>query len=400
MDKTTLHQQLLMAAKKVNTSQQKKMYYPDIGKITLELSEQILSKTYQPYPYTCFAVCDPTPREILAPHFRDRIIHRWLVDKLEPFIDKRFLSCSYANRKNKGHHKAVKQLYHWLNNPSVQWYLKADIQSFFNSIHHHTLLHLVKNRIEKMNYPPSEKDILYHIASTIITHNPTKNCIFTGDKNKLSLIPPSKSYFNNPPEVGLPLGNLTSQFFANIYLHELDWFIKMHLKAKYYIRYVDDFVLLSSSKEQLLEWREKIKEFLSEQLQLQLHQKKQYIQPVKHGIDFLGYYIKPTHILLRRRVVKQLKRKIEIYKQMIEEKNDVNPQQKNVRAYGDTPQLNTQHSKLKKIQSSLNAYYGLMHHGNCYELGKSVYSHHFGSLKRYFQLSIKNNQQKVVKSEE
>ena len=134
-----------------------------------------------------------------------------------------------------------------------------DISSFFNSINHNILVDIIKRWISKM--PINNKETLSFVAETIIRHNPTKNCIFTGNKNKLKIIPPEKSYFNNPDGVGLPLGNLSSQFFVNIYLHELDFFVKHKLCARYYIRYVDDFVLLSDSISQLLIWENEIEDF-------------------------------------------------------------------------------------------------------------------------------------------
>jgi len=239
-----LKKELYIAVRQTQLTVQKKEHYLEIPQIVNRLAEQIATHTYQPGPYTCFAISDPTPREILAPSYPDRIVHRWLVNKMEPYIDKRFLDCSYANRTGKGHHRAVKQLQCYLQNPANKHYLKMDIESFFNSIDHAVLLQLVKRWLEKMpcaspplpRYPlprPSgrgtekstslngalaplsadEKQILFSVAQTIITHNPTKNVIYTGNKEKLKIIPRQKSYFHNAPGKGLPLGNLSSQFF-------------------------------------------------------------------------------------------------------------------------------------------------------------------------------------------
>ena len=231
MNKQVLTKELFIAVRQTRHTVQKEQHYLEIPQIVNRLAEQIRTHTYKPCRYTCFAISDSTPREILAPSYPDRIVHRWLVNKMELYIDKRFLDCSYANRTGKGHHKAVKQLQYYLNNPANKYYLKMDIESFFNSIDHAVLLTLVKRWIAKLPYEEDEKEIITAVVETIITHNPTKNVIYTGAQEKLKIIPRQKSYFHNAPGKGLPLGNLSSQFFANIYLHELDWFVKHKLPS-------------------------------------------------------------------------------------------------------------------------------------------------------------------------
>jgi len=126
-----LKKELYIAVRQTQLTVQKKEHYLEIPDVINRLAGQITTHTYQPGPYTCFAITDPTPREILAPSYPDRIVHRWLVNKMEPYIDKRFLDCSYANRTGKGHHRAVKQLQCYLQNPANKYYLKMDIESFF-----------------------------------------------------------------------------------------------------------------------------------------------------------------------------------------------------------------------------------------------------------------------------
>jgi retron-type reverse transcriptase len=398
-----LHAELLQAAKQVNHSVQKKKYYPAIGEITLQLARDIINRTYTPSPYTCFAIIDPTPREILAPSFPDRIVHRWLVNKIEPFIDKRFLPCSYANRKGKGHHSAVKQLQYYLNNPANKYFLKLDVESFFNSIDHSLLLRLVNHWIEKLLCTAEEKKLLHFLSEKIITHNPTENCLFTGDRSKLKKIPPHKSYFNNPKARGLPLGNLSSQFFANIYLHELDFFVKHHLKAKYYIRYVDDVVLLAEDKEQLKQWRIIIAKFLKEELKLNLHPKKIMLQPVSYGIDFLGYIVRKDYLLVRKRVVKAFKQKLYFYNHIFNraefpylsrEIQQLSHRDKQLSGNGRaekmyrSQQLNTplqpEKKLLENMQCSINSYYGVFSMADTHRLRKTFYLKHFKGLQKYF----------------
>lgn len=362
-----LLKELYKAARSTRLTTQKIHYYLDIPDIVIRLAEQISTRSYQPGTYTCFAIADPTPREILAPSYPDRIVHRWLINKMEPYIDKRFLPCSYANRTGKGHHRAVKQLQRYLQNPANKYYLKMDIESFFNSIAHNVLLNLVKHWIMKLPYTEEEKEIILSVAATIITHNPTQNVIFTGDKEKLKYIPAGKSYFNNPPGRGLPLGNLSSQFFANIYLHELDWFVKQKLKVRYYLRYVDDIVMLAETTDMLKYWRTNVEKFLLENLQLKLHSKKIIIQPTRSGIDFLGYIVRKDYMLVRGRVVKNFKQKLHIFNQqnsfsLLERKT------------------------VQGMLSCINSYYGIFGFADTYHLRKDIYLNHLGYLQKVFSI--------------
>lgn len=361
-----LKKELYRATRQTELTVQKKQYYLEIPNIVNRLAEQIATHTYQPSPYTCFAISDPIPREILAPSYPDRIVHRWLVNKMEPYIDKRFLSCSYANRTGKGHHRAVKQLQRYLQNPSNKYYLKMDIESFFNSIDHAVLLQLVKRWIEKLpdlEGFKDEKEMLQSVCQTIITHNPTHHVVFTGDKEKLKAIPRQKSYFHNLQGKGLPLGNLSSQFFANIYLHELDWFVKHNLGVRYYLRYVDDVVLLAETVEQLKEWKEKITNFLKKELKLNPHPKKTILQPTHYGIDFLGYIVRKDYILVRRRVVKNLKKKLYCFNRL---------------------PLPQEAKEKNSLLSFVNSYYGIFRFANSYGLRKDSYLNRFGNLQKLF----------------
>ncbi|GAB4454308.1 MAG: hypothetical protein OHK0036_17790 [Bacteroidia bacterium] len=366
-----LGKELYAAARQTKLTQQKIKHYLNISQIVEELKTSFLNHHYQPGTYTCFAVADPTPREILAPSYADRIVHRWLVNKMEPYVDKRLLPCSYANRKGKGHHQAVLQLQKYLHNYEYLYYLKADIKSFFNSIHHPTLLLLVKRWIQHLPYSEQEKSLIEYIAHTIITHNPTQNVVFTGNAALLQKIPPHKSYFNNPPGIGLPLGNLTSQFFANIYLHELDWYIKHHLKIKCYLRYVDDFVILGKSYDELKHIQHQIHKFLEEKLHLSLHPQKIRIQPVKNGIDFCGYVVWAKSIIVRKRVLAQFRKKLNFFKYLLHYPEyahwrlSVSGNSYLEKAFRQGHCLCPSHSKitslLRRIECSIASYRGIIH---------------------------------------
>ena len=249
----------------------------------------------------------PKLREIFAAHFRDRVVHRLLVDILEPVYEKKFIHDSYACRVGKGTHKAVDRVKDFVSRGTKKskshfYYLQLDIKGFFMEIHKPTLLNVLSKTISK--------GTLYDLCSVIVNHNPAKHFIYKGLIPKKGLLPPHKTLFHEDTEKGIPIGNLTSQFFANVYLNELDQYCKRGLGIKNYIRYVDDFILLDDNPEQLIEWKEKIIQYLKEKLNLTL--KKETVEPksVYKGIDFLGYFIKPRYTLVRRRVLKNYEKVI------------------------------------------------------------------------------------------
>ncbi len=341
----------------------------------IELEVELKNKKYELGQYSCFAINEPKIREVWAADFRDRIVHHLLIGYLEPIWEKIFIFHSYACRKNKGGHLAINYVKKSIS--SDQFYLQADIQSYFTSIDKNILFSIIKKHV---NNP----DILW-LSEKIIFHNPTSNYIIKGDKKLLSSIPRHKSLFENIPNKGLPIGNLTSQFFANVYLNELDQFIKHKLKCKNYFRYMDDILILHSSKSQLLQWQKEIENFLETKLKLKLHPKKNILQKVNKGINFCGYIIKPNYILIRRRTVKKLKNKLWQFNKLIlkDFSTDVifeNP-------YLVFPQFN---KEFIHIFSSINSSYGFLKHANCYGLRKSLYKKHFGILKIYLKPANRN----------
>ncbi|MEI8350073.1 MAG: reverse transcriptase/maturase family protein [Candidatus Omnitrophota bacterium] len=276
----------------------------------LKLEQSLKNKTYHPSRSILFAAKKPKLREIFAADFKDRVVHHILVNELEKIWEPIFIYDSYACRDGKGTHRAVARLQKFLRSATTNgkvraYYLQLDIKDFFTSIDKKTLFSLISRKV-------SNPDVLW-LVDVILFWDCTKSYTPKGPKQILLNIPPNKSLFDKDNLRGLPIGNLTSQFFANIYLNTLDQFVKHNLKAKYYLRYVDDFVLLSRDKDELLRWKEEIKNFLANTLSLQLHPKRQKLQPVSNGIDFLGYITRHNYILVRRRVVNNLKALIEAF---------------------------------------------------------------------------------------
>ncbi|MFA5638840.1 MAG: reverse transcriptase/maturase family protein [Anaerovoracaceae bacterium] len=338
-------------------------------------------------------VRDPKIREIFAPDYTDRVVHHVIVDKIGKFIDKKFIYDSCANRKNKGTHFAVKRLQKFLRSKVNEYYLQADIKTFFPSIDKKILWRHIQNHVLQIKEVPlEEKRFILNICKKIVFQDPINPPpIFTGNRNLLSLVPREKSLFYIPKDKGLPIGSLTSQFFANVYLNELDQYIKHELKIKHYIRYVDDFVILGKDTKELISLQKEIQNFLSRELNLSLHPKKTVIQHKSKGIDFLGYIIRERYLLARKRTVKSFKRKLYFFNHLLDPKNFPiavpPPDFKLTKSYDKKeliPPIIPDLSFLQKILAVVNSYYGIFSFANTYNLRKTLYENHFHHLKKYF----------------
>ncbi|MEK9158227.1 MAG: reverse transcriptase/maturase family protein [Patescibacteria group bacterium] len=262
----------------------------DVQEFSLSLMENILDlhrdlreRTYSHGPYQAFRINDPKPRQIHKSLVRDRLLHHAVYQKLYPFFDKTFITDSYSCRLEKGTHRAMNRFrkFAWKesrNHTRTVWVLKCDIRKFFENINHSILINIFKKYIPYT-------DIIWLLQNIIQS-------------------------FSVVEDRGLPLGNLTSQLFVNIYMNEFDQWMKHHMKTKYYVRYADDFVVMSHNKEWLEELLPKIGEFLDDQLKLQLHSDKISVSTLASGVDFLGWVHFPNHRVLRtatkRRMIKKL----------------------------------------------------------------------------------------------
>ena len=246
------------------------------------LHRDLVNKTYAHGGYYAFKVSDPKPRHIHKAPVRDRLLHHAIYRVLYPFFDKKFIADSFSCRNGKGSHRALRRFHEFVrivgkNNTRQCWILKCDIRKFFATIDHEVLIALLKKDLP-------DADVAW-LCKNIIRS------------------------FENMPGKGLPLGNLTSQLFANVYLNELDQFVKHTLHAKHYIRYADDFVFFSHKKIDLENWLGKIKTFLSERLLLSLHKDKVFIKTIGAGVDFLGWVHFPDHRVLRTATKKRMIRR-------------------------------------------------------------------------------------------
>jgi len=286
---------LFLAYQKARKGKSKKHYVLNF-ELNLEknlnrLKEELINKNYNPTNLKRFTIRDPKTRVIHSSIFRDRIIHHAVINILNPIYENIFIYDSFASRKNKGTHKAVERFEYFMrkvsngqlvkdsiNKNQIKGYcLKADFRKYFDSVNQEVLIKILEKKI--------------------------------ADKDLISLIRKVLSNFEIEEGIGMPLGNYTSQFFANIYLNELDYYIKHTLKVKYYIRYVDDFVILHKDKRVLEYYLEHIKNFLP-CLKIKLHPDKTEIKPLRNGIEFLGYRIFYSYKLLKKRNIRYFKRKL------------------------------------------------------------------------------------------
>ena len=266
----------------------------------IALQESLLDATWRPGRAICFVITRPKPREVWAAPFADRIVHHLLYNRIGPGIERAFIADSCACIEDRGTLYAARRLEHHARSITAGWqrrahYLKCDLSSFFVSIDKTILDRQLERRIACSWW--------LGLARTILHHDPRANVDVRGNRARLALIPPAKSLFQQPAHRGLPIGNLTSQFFANVYLDDLDQFIKHRLRAQHYVRYVDDFVLLHRDPAQLNAWRTEIEAFLETRLRLRLNPTKTILQPVHRGIDFVGQVIAPHRRTLRRRTL-------------------------------------------------------------------------------------------------
>ena len=286
-----------------------------------ELTSDLQKRRYVIGRSICFLTTSPKLREVFAADFRDRIVHHLLVDALEPHYERKFIHDVYNNRKGKGTHQAVKRAEKFMNQTARGYYLQLDIKGFF----YHLNKDILYRKIYAAMKEPGEtglslqnRDNILYLTHKIIYHDPTLNYTFKGDRSKLDLLPSHKTLFKIPKYKGLPIGNLTSQFFANVYMNDFDNFVKRKLKVKRYMRYVDDFVLFDRSKQRLEELKVEIEAYILGSLGLSLRDDGR-LRRHKEGLDFLGYVIRPHYTLVRQRVVKNYKQKKAKYLQEYED---------------------------------------------------------------------------------
>ena len=262
------------------------------------LYEELATGAYRPGPSIVFALTRPKPREVWAAGYRDRIVHHLLYNRIGPRFERTFIADSCACMSGRGtlyaaHRLEAKVRAATQNWSRRAWYLKCDLASFFVRIDKRILWNLLAPRIHEPWW--------HALAELVLVHDPRPGAEIHGARELLARVPAGKSLLHQPAHLGLPIGNLSSQFFANVYLDQLDQFVKHQLRVRHYVRYVDDIVLLHESPQQLNAWRAEIDAFLPQALHAGLNPAKTILQQIERGIDFVGHVLKPWRRTIRRR---------------------------------------------------------------------------------------------------
>ena len=312
-----LYMSYLKARRGKNNSSEVLEFTYDLENNLAALQKKLQNGTYRTGKYRCFTIFEPKKREISALPFKDRVVHHAVCNVIEPLFEKAFIFDSYACREGKGTHAGANRLQYFLRKNSKNCFaLKCDVKHYFPSVNHEMLKKMVREKI--------------------------------ADKKLLALL----DHIVDSPggKKGIPIGNLTSQLFANIYLNKLDYFIKQGLKAKHYLRYMDDFILLHESKKQLQCWKKQIEQFLHS-IKLLFNEKKANVFPTCSGVDFLGYRLFAFHRLIRKSTVKRFLHRIK----------------------AKIRKFHSGEISFKKLTESFNSWEAYLGHGNSYALKKSIY---------------------------
>lgn len=327
----------------------------------IALRDELNSSTWHPGRSIAFVIDKPVKREIFAADFRDRVVHHWLINQLNPLFEKAFIHDSYASRKGRGAHIGIARAAQFIRKCSLNYQrdcyvLKLDIMSFFTRINRRILWERLRCFIDR-HYNQSDKKLILEVARKIVENESTRRCFIKGKRRDWQDFPKDKSLFYARPHCGLPIGNLTSQVFANFYLNPFDHYIKHDLGVRFYGRYVDDFILVHEDKALLKSLIPKMERFLQEELELELHPRKQYLQHYRKGASFLGVMLKPHCIYAGRRIKGNFYDAIAKHNAVVKDHK---------------PTIDEQMAFL----CSINSYLGILSHYQTYRLRKGMLKKH------------------------
>ena len=277
----------------------------------------------------CFIISDPKKREVFAADFRDRIVHHLYYNYVHEMFERTFIQDSYSCIKHRGTHYGIKRMEMHIRQESQNYtvpcyVLKLDVRGYFMHINRRILLQIAQDSLDKMSRHLISKhgvkkwgevvdmDFVHYLTSELILLNPIKDCRMIGSPADWEGLPADKSLFNSCEDAGLPIGNLTSQLFSNVYMNVFDQYVKRELRCRHYGRYVDDSYIVSSDMRFLHSVIPKVRNFLLNQLGLYLHEGKLAICDVRQGVGFLGAYIKPGRKYIHNSCIQRMKKKITI----------------------------------------------------------------------------------------
>lgn len=325
------------------------------------LAYEIYTVIYKPTVSICFLVKYPKLREVFAADFRDRIVHHWIIIRLEPLFERRFQqmgNISFNCRKGFGTLAAVKAAEKGMREVSDNytrqaWVFKGDLISFFMSIRRDLLWYLLERFIRR-HYDGGDKEVLLRTVKTVVYHHPEDDCIINGDPSEWRNLPKNKSMFTIDRNLGGPIGNHTTQQFANFYLSILFdiWLLFLMRGANFrIIRFVDDFLIICDDKGKILEVVHKLVMIVSH-YGLHVHKNKRYLQPVSHGVLFVGGYIKPGRTYVSSRTIGRFQERVFGFRKQLDENKKL--------TYYD----------LERIEQVINSYLGFCVHHQSYQIRK------------------------------
>ncbi|MBO5537608.1 MAG: RNA-directed DNA polymerase [Prevotella sp.] len=366
-------------------------YMPKAEKDIPQLAAELWSGTYKPGTSTCFLVRYPKWREVFAAGFRDRIVHHWVCLRLEPLFEERFHkqgNVSFNCRKGFGVEKAVEYVTAEIERISEcyrreTWVFRGDLTGFFMSIDKKLLWYLIE-RFTIRKYKGTYKEILLRTVHSIVMHHPERDCVLNSPPHWWNNLPASKSLFTNRGEVGMPIGNLTTQLFANFLMSHFVAYVQYLFRRKNFAmaQFVDDFVIVCNDKRFLIDSIPKIEKFLSEKLHLSLHRKKRYLQPASHGVLFVGTFIKPRRNYLQNRTRARFIERCQGFRKILE--GNPNP------------------LDLRRMEQVLNSYLGFTRRRRTYTLRREAITllgcsfwKHFYIKGHYESARVKRNCQTI-----
>ena len=291
------------------------------------LCDDLFNRTYKPQPSKCFIVDYPKKREIFAAMFRDRIVHHLYFNYTHHIYERTFIQDTYSCIKGRGTHYGIGRITDFCRKESMNWQRKCyvmhlDIRGYFMHIDRRRLLDITTKSLSKMRSHRISRysdrtwedvvdmDFVMWLTEIIVMLDPKQNCIIVGDKENWRGLDPAKSMLHLENGLGLPIGNLTSQLFSNVYLNVFDQFMKRILKCRHYGRYVDDAAVVSADKGWLLCLAPAIRRFLHAELGLDLHMGKLEVSEVHKGVEFLGAFILPWRTYISNHAVMRMVKKI------------------------------------------------------------------------------------------
>lgn len=326
------------------------------------LCDELLERRYEAQPSHCFIIEYPKKREVFAAMFKDRIVHHLYFNYTHEIFERTFIADSYSCIKGRGTHYGINRLAQHIRQESDNWQrqcyaMNLDIRGYFMHINRNRLLEISVETLKRMathkvSVHSSETwadvrdiDFLLWLTEQIVMLDPKTSCVIVGDKSDWDGLDRNKSLFWTDEGCGLPIGNLTSQLFSNVYLNEFDQFMKRELHCKYYGRYVDDSFVVSCDRQWMLSLVPRIDEFLQSRLGLKLHRGKTHVVDVRNGIEFLGAFIKPYRIYISNKTVARMRQTL----------RDLNTRDKIHTAF------------------SVNSYLGVLSHSSSYNLRKRIF---------------------------